>query len=144
MKRTRLALALVLAIGSAAACRSRETRLAAPPASSAPSPTPLSTANFDKLVGRWMREDGGYVLEIRSVSPEGKVDAAYFNPRPIHVARAEAFREGDALTLFVELRDVNYPGSTYRLQYDPAADMFSGAYVQALQGQTFDVTFVRR
>jgi hypothetical protein len=91
-----------------------------------------------------MREDGGYVLEIRTISADGKADASYFNPRPINVSRAEAFREGGALTLFVELQAPNYPGSTYRLVYDPARDVLVGTYFQALQKQTFDVSFVRR
>ncbi len=103
-----------------------------------------AAAGFEKLVARWLREDGGYILEIRSVSPEGKADAAYYNPRPINVAKAEAFSENGALTLFVELRAPNYPGSTYRLVYDPASDTLVGTYFQALQKQTFDVSFVRR
>ena len=76
---------------------------------------------FDRLVGRWLRADGGYVLEIRAVSSEGRVDASYLNPRPINVARAEATRGGDIVTLLVELRDVNYPGSTYRSGTTPDA-----------------------
>ena len=91
-----------------------------------------------------MRLDGGYVLEVRSVASDGKVDATYFNPRPIHVARAEASRDGDAVQLFVELRDVNYPGSTYRLRYAAGRDLLEGTYFQALQQQTFDVSFARR
>ena len=79
-----------------------------------------------------------------SVSPEGRVDASYRNPRSIRVARAEALREGEAVTLFVELRDTNYPGSTYRLVYLPGRDVLEGTYFQALQQQTFDVAFVRR
>jgi hypothetical protein len=102
------------------------------------------TKGFERLVGRWVRPDGGYVLEIRSVSAEGVVDASYLNPRSIRVARAEARRMGDALTLFVELRDVNYPGSTYQLVYDPGRDLLVGKYFQALQQQTFEVEFVRR
>jgi len=81
---------------------------------------------------------------IRSVSAEGAVDASYLNPRPIRVARAEASRMGDGMTLFVELRDVNYPGSTYRLIYDGGRDVLTGTYFQALQQQTFEVEFVRR
>ncbi|MBK7973210.1 MAG: hypothetical protein IPK07_08015 [Deltaproteobacteria bacterium] len=85
-----------------------------------------------------------YVLEIRSISPDGTVDAAYSNPRPIHVARAMAARGDDAVTLFVELRDLNYPGSTYTLHYDPARDVLEGTYFQAIQRVTFDVSFTRR
>ena len=32
--------------------------------------------SFDKLNGRWLRPDGGYVLEIRSVDASGKIDIA--------------------------------------------------------------------
>jgi hypothetical protein len=99
---------------------------------------------FDRLVGRWLRADGGYVLEIRSVSPEGRVEAAYLNPRPIHVARAEAARGGDIVTLLVELRDANYPGSTYRLWYDAGSDTLEGTYYQAVQQETYDVAFERQ
>jgi hypothetical protein len=113
------------------------------PAAIAPQPSPTAPG-FEKLTGSWLRPDGGYILEVRSVSPEGVVDAAYLNPRPIRVARAEASRMGDGMTLFVELRDVNYPGSTYRLIYDRGRDMLTGTYFQALQQQTFDVEFVRR
>jgi len=158
LNRARLAFVVVLAIGIAA-CRSRDGQPAAPAATTvatAPAPaatTPVATApgpakptanGFEKLVARWLREDGGYILEVRSVSPQGAVDASYYNPRPINVAKAEAFRENGALTLFVELRAPNYPGSTYRLVYDPASDTLVGTYFQALQKQTFDVSFVRR
>src|SRR5688572_32311284 len=92
-------------------------------------PTPAETATnsaaaakpnpaFEKLTGRWMRPDGGYVLDLRSVDAEGKVDAGYYNPSPIHVAGARAYTEGGATRVFVELRDVNYPGCTYKLTYD--------------------------
>src|SRR5512147_1971506 len=36
---------------------------------------------FEKLTGLWQRPDGGYLIEIRSVGPDGEMDAAYFNPR---------------------------------------------------------------
>jgi hypothetical protein len=105
---------------------------------------PVAAAPLQKLAGRWVRMDGGYVLEIRGVEAGGKLDAAYFNPRPIHVARAEASQDGAAVKLFIELRDVNYPGSTYSLRYDPGRDVLEGAYFQAMQQQTYDVSFVRR
>ena len=116
----------------------------AAPAASVPTAPATAPSAYDRLVGRWLREDGGYVLEIRSVSPDGRVAASYFNPSPIHVAKAEAFTEAGSVTLFVELRAPNYPGSWYRLVYDAATDSLTGKYFQALQGQTFDVSFVRR
>ena len=48
------------------------------------------TPDFDRLIGSWVRPDGGYVIEIRKIHPDGKVDAAYFNPSPIHVSRSTA------------------------------------------------------
>jgi hypothetical protein len=96
------------------------------------------------MEGRWVRTDGGYVVEVRSVDPGGKVDAAYFNPRPIHVSRAEASQDGATARLFLELRDVNYPGSTYSLSYDAGRDVLEGSYFQALERQSYDVSFVRQ
>jgi hypothetical protein len=96
------------------------------------------------LSGKWLRPDGGYVLEIRSVDDaSGKLEAAYLNPRPINVSKAQATRDGGSVKVFVELRDVNYPGSTYTLAYDPASDQLKGDYFQAALKQTFDVYFTR-
>lgn len=101
-------------------------------------------ANYERLRGRWLRPDGGYVLEVRTVNTEGRVEAAYYNPRPIHVGAAHASQTNQATQLFVELRDVNYPGSTYTLTYYPLTDRLAGIYFQAAQGQSFDVEFVRQ
>jgi hypothetical protein len=107
----------------------------------AASPVPQAYA---VLVGEWVRPDGGYVLAVSRVAPDGKVTASYFNPRPIRVARAEARLEGALVGLFVELRDVNYPGSTYTLAYDAATDQLKGVYYQAGQGAQYEVAFSRR
>jgi hypothetical protein len=98
---------------------------------------------FETLIGRWLRPDGGYILEIRAVEPSGKIDAQYLNPRPINIAKAEATRDGPELNVFVELRAPNYPGSTYTLVYDRGQDQLRGSYFQAALGQRFDVYFVR-
>ena len=108
-----------------------------PPSVTTPSP------GFEKLKGRWLRPDGGYIVEIRSVEPGGKLDAAYFNPRPIHVARAEASQESEIVKVFIELRDVNYPGCTYNLAYEAGSDQLAGIYYQAAIQQQFEVVFER-
>lgn len=107
------------------------------PAAAKPNP------ELEKLTGKWERPDGGYVLEVRSVDAEGKVDAGYFNPSPIHVARGLAYREANATKLFIELRDVNYPGCTYKLEFDPKTDQLFGQYYQATMDQTYEITFAR-
>jgi len=100
-------------------------------------------AMYQKLQGRWQRSDGGYIIDIRGVDAAGKLTAAYFNPRPINVAKAEASMVGDTLRVFIELRDVNYPGSTYQLTYEPAADRLTGTYYQAALRESYDVDFAR-
>jgi hypothetical protein len=119
-----------------------------------PQPGPAATTNaparasapqpeLAKLAGKWERADGGYVLEIRSVGADGKLEAAYFNPNPINISRAVAVRDAGATKVFIELRDVNYPGCTYSLIHDPQTDSLHGQYFQAAINQTFDVFFSR-
>jgi hypothetical protein len=103
----------------------------------------VANPDFAKLAGRWLRPDGGYILEIKSVDAEGKLEAAYFNPSPINVSRARALRDGPTTKVFIELRDVNYPGCTYTLAYDTKSDQLFGQYFQAAIGETYDVAFAR-
>jgi hypothetical protein len=110
-----------------------------PAKSNAPHVTP---DNLRRLIGRWVRPDGGYVIDIRNVHADGKLQAAYFNPRPIHVSRAQVTqKEGEKI--LVELRDAGYPGATYSLRYNAKHDVLVGLYHQPAVGQTFDVVFVR-
>lgn len=84
---------------------------------------------FQMLNGRWLRPDGGYILEIRSVDSGGKIDAVYLNPKPINIAKAEATRDGSTLKIFVKLRAPNYPGSTYTMTYDQEHDQLPGGFI---------------
>ena len=96
-----------------------------------------------KLVGRWLRPDGGYILQLSEPGPDGRLKAAYFNPRPIHVARAAWKHQEGYLGVFIELRAPNYPGSTYTLAFDQARDRLVGIYFQAAMQQKFEVEFER-
>lgn len=143
-----LLVAVAFSIGAACGNPKETTGAATASTNSGSAVAPASTpsqpeAGFQKLVGRWLRPDGGYVLEISGVDTAGKATAAYLNPRPINVARAEASRDGTFTKLFVELRDVNYPGSTYTLTYEPKLDQLQGIYFQAALQQQFDVVFER-
>jgi len=120
---------------------------AVPPAAAQQQPAAPAGAQsdfaFGKLLGRWVRPDGGYVITIRSVGADGKLDAAYANPKPLPFSRAEASRDGKTLRVFLELRAGGYNGSTYTLNYDPASDVLKGVYYQAVAQQKFDVYFAR-
>jgi uncharacterized protein (DUF2147 family) len=99
--------------------------------------------NVKYFEGYWIRPDGGYVLNVQEIGNDGRVKVAYYNPRPVNVGRAELRTKNGTALLVVELRDVNYPGSTYTLRYDPAGDRLQGKYYQAVQKQTYEVEFVR-
>ena len=103
----------------------------------------VSADNFQNLVGRWIRPDGGYILEIRNVDSNGILESAYFNPRPIHVSQARLTFVNKAPQVFIELRDAGYPGATYALIYHPKQDVLAGLYYQPKVGQSFEVIFVR-
>ena len=102
-----------------------------------------SGPNPSNLIGRWLRPDGGYVLELSDPTPKGQLKAVYFNPRPINVSSAEWKLKDGLLRVFIELRDVNYPGSTYTLDYNPTTDRLTGIYFQAALRQQFEVEFER-
>jgi hypothetical protein len=112
-------------------------------AAAADSPQSVVRIDEQRMVGRWVRPDGGYILELKEIAKDGSLKAVYFNPQPINVAKAELIRKDGKLTVFIELRDVNYPGSKYNLQYDPKTDRLIGTYFQAVQGETYEIEFVR-
>ncbi len=104
---------------------------------------PPGKTDYKKIVGRWVRPDGGYVLDIKDVHADGRMDAAYLNPRPINVSDARANISENTINIRVELRDRFYPGSYYTLTYDPRADRLDGVYHHLGINQNFNVFFVR-
>lgn len=105
---------------------------------------PENSPNFYLLVGDWIRSDGGYRVSIQTISADGTMKVEYFNPNPIKVGKAKWEMEDDSLYLQVELQDINYPGSTYTLQYLPDEDKLAGIYFQAVEGATYEVLFNRK
>jgi hypothetical protein len=99
--------------------------------------------NVRKLVGRWLRTDSPYIIEIHEVSPDGTLRAGYYNPQPINVSTAKVENKNGTLRVFVELHDRGYPGSNYSLNYDPENDALEGTYFQATLQQKFDIAFIR-
>ena len=96
------------------------------------------------LKGIWVRPDGGYRIEIKSIGADGQIEAMYFNPNPLPFAKASVRQDGKMLRVFLELRAGGYNGSTYELTYDAAGDRLNGIYYQAVMKQKFDVVFVRK
>ncbi len=111
------------------------------------SPISVSPENLEvvinKLAGRWQRTDGGYIIELKNPSADGKIEAAYFNPNPIHVGRAGWQDKAGKIIVTVELQDVNYPGSLYTLEFLHMEDRLSGVYFQAVEKVNYEVGFTR-
>jgi hypothetical protein len=103
----------------------------------------VSKIDEHRIIGRWVRTDGGYILEFKEIGKDGVLKAAYFNPNSINVYQAKIQNSKSAITVFVELRDINYPGSTYNLIYEPETDRLLGTYFQAVERVTYDIEFVR-
>lgn len=102
-----------------------------------------------KLLGRWVRPDGGYVLELKNPDLSGKIEAAYLNPsqnRSINVSRAIWMQGGQGLQVAVELNDASagYSGATYLLSHDAQGDRLVGQYHQPQMGQTYEIEFIRQ
>ncbi len=119
-----VSLALVYAVGIIGAPALVQDRTTIQDA--APGVMLAQTPEFAELIGRWVRTDGGYTIVIKSVDPNGKIDATYANPNPINISRAEASVEGSSLRIFIELRGAGYPGSTYTLTHVPTGDRLTG------------------
>lgn len=126
------------------ACKRAENTPSATAAEAAPTPAAdTPAANVAKVKGRWLRPDGGYVLAVTNIEPDGRAEAGYFNPNPVRVAWSTVKTEGGETKVKVELRDENYPGCLYKLTYVAEKDRLVGTYFQAQQQQTYEVEFVR-
>jgi hypothetical protein len=98
----------------------------------------------EKFIGRWVRSDGGYVIHVREVKPDGSVVAGYFNPKSINVSEANISVWKGFNQLYIKLDDKGYPGSTYKLYYYAEKDQLAGFYYQAVDKETFEVLFIRK
>ena len=107
-----------------------------------PQPQP-KVPDKSQLVGIWDRTAAPYRIQISELLDDGKMKAAYFNPKSINVSKAGWVNSGGVIQLYGELRDTNYPGSNYALTYLPDRDILAGNYYQAVEGATFKVEFAR-
>ena len=133
-----IAFVLLLAANGAAMAQG-----AAPAAKEAPG-SAARMISIDVLKGAWVRPDGGYVILIKSIAPNGQLEAMYFNPNPLPFAKAQAAQDGGTFRASFEIQAGGYSGSTYELTYDAASDQLKGIYYQAVMKQKFDVAFARK
>ena len=103
---------------------------------------PFNASGGASLLGDKL-ERGEEVIALKRRDNNGEMQVGYFNPRPIKVGRAEAFEKDGKAQMYLELRDVNYPGSYYSLAFNPATGLLAGIYFQAVLRETYEVEFVR-
>ncbi len=134
-----------MAIVSVVACNSQNKQIKNKANSSAGKKVEVVSIAADpqKLAGQWERTDGGYRFVLEEIKPDGSLKASYFNPNSIHVHQSNWKLENEILHVFVELRDTNYPGSTYTLTYDKDRDLLTGIYFQAAMNQSYEIEFAR-
>lgn len=100
--------------------------------------------DFKVLIGEWVRPDGGYIIRLKDIKPDGLIDISYYNPKEINIAEANVSEWKGMKKLFFKLKDQSYPGSTYTLYYYAEKDALAGFYYQANLKQTFEVVFMRK
>ena len=104
---------------------------------------PQAAIDKNKITGNWVRTDAPYKLNISGLGDDASLKVEYFNPKSIHVGKASWKNTNAIMSIYVELRDENYPGSNYTLFYMPDKDLLAGRYFQAVEGETYDVGFMR-
>ena len=135
--------AVLLCTALLGGCGKVEKAKEAPLAPKGLAPVQLTSA-FERIKGKWMRSDGGYVLEFKQLKANNELDVAYFNPNPIHVGKARMYEERGFTKVFVELQDVNYPGSRYTLILNADKNQLVGNYFQATQQVDYEVAFEKQ
>jgi uncharacterized protein (UPF0333 family) len=100
--------------------------------------------DFHKIMGSWVRPDGGYVLELKSVNKNGVIKASYFNPNPINISEAKTEMNSNIITVYIKLQAPGYNGSYYMLTYDPESDKLIGVYHQMVINENYKIYFNRK
>lgn len=105
---------------------------------------PSTKDDYSIIAGQWQRTDGNYLIKVSDVKADGRAMVSYFNPKPIHVAKAAISTEKSLIKLFIKFQDKGYEGSTYKLYYYAQKDALAGFYYQAVMDRTYEVIFLRK
>ena len=104
----------------------------------------FAEGKFAVMAGEWQRSDGNYLIRVSEVEANGRAKVQYFNPRPIHVAKAAISPHKGFIQLSIKFQDKGYEGSTYLLYYYAEKDSLVGYYYQAKMNRTYKVIFIRK
>lgn len=120
-----------------------ESIVVAPASGEAMQPATTNKIGKIDLVGEWTRTDAPYQLKITGLGDEGNLSVEYFNPKAIHIGKSGWKDTAGTIKVYIEMQDVNYPGSRYSLLFVPGKNLLTGTYFQAVEGETYEVDFIR-
>lgn len=100
--------------------------------------------DFNIIIGEWVRTDGGYIIRVHDIKPDGTANAEYLNPKKINISESTVSLWKGLIRLFIKLEDKGYPGSAYTLYYYAEKDALAGFYYQAAMKKNFEVVFFRK
>jgi hypothetical protein len=44
--------------------------------------------DFKALIVEWVRPEGGYIIRLKDIKPDGSIDISYYNAKKINIAEA--------------------------------------------------------
>lgn len=108
--------------------------------------SPLTDPDKMLLVGEWSERGMPWLIKITDVYDTGKLEVGLYNtysPTPIQVELANWFKLGNLLSIYIEIKDPDYPGSYFKLNYVPERDVLVGTAYNALQNAVYSLEMIR-
>ncbi|WP_281322931.1 hypothetical protein [Flavobacterium aestivum] len=100
-------------------------------------------ADKNLIKGLWGRTEGVGEINISEVRDNGLLKATFCNPKSINIEKAVWTNSSDVLRIYILLREDNYPGSSFSLNYIAEKDLLLGVYFDALTNISYTVSFKR-
>jgi hypothetical protein len=95
------------------------------------------------LKGVWGRTDATGVVNISEVLDNGLLKTTFYSPKMINIEKAVWTNSSDVLRIYILLREDNYPGSSFSLNYMAEKDLLLGVYFDALTNESLTISFER-
>jgi hypothetical protein len=95
------------------------------------------------IKGVWGRVDAAGEIKITEVLHGGSLKSTFYNPKLIAIEKSIWTNSSGVLRVYILLREDDYPGSSFTLNYVAVRDVLVGVYYDALTQKSYPVTFER-